>query len=94
MKKRSCRRTASEQQQHERATRVRRMTDAQLCDYLDDLAAGQRPEGPTKEEIIQEFLLELSIRREDGLRVSDTTLRKMKAIAKSRGFLPEAEDAK
>ena len=43
MKKRSCRRTDFEQEQHERAIRVRKMTDAQLCEYLDSLAAGQRP---------------------------------------------------
>lgn len=67
------------------------MTDAQLCEYLDSLAAGQRPAGPTKEEIINDFLVELSIRREDGIRVSDQTIRKMKTLARCRGFLPEAE---
>lgn len=91
MKKRSCRRTDFEQEQHERAIRVRKMTDAQLCEYLDGLAAGQRPAGPTKEEIINDFLVELGIRREDGIRVSDQTIRKMKTLARCRGFLPEAE---
>ena len=33
------------------------MTDAQLCEYLDSLAAGQRPAGPTKEEIINDLSL-------------------------------------
>ena len=33
MKKRSCRRTGFEQEQHDRAIRVRKMTDAQLCAY-------------------------------------------------------------
>lgn len=37
MKKRSCRRTGFEQEQHDRAIRVRKMTDAQLCAYLDEL---------------------------------------------------------
>ena len=67
------------------------MTDAQLCEYLDSLAAGQGQAGPTKEEIVQEFLYELGIRREDGIRVSDQTIRKMKTLARCRGFLPEAE---
>lgn len=67
------------------------MTDAQLFEYLDSLAAGQRPAGPTKEEIINDFLVELGIRREDGIRVSDQTIRKMKTLARCRGFLPEAE---
>ena len=39
MKKRSCRRTGFEQEQHDRAIRVRKMTDAQLCAYLDELEA-------------------------------------------------------
>jgi hypothetical protein len=46
MKKPSCRRTGPEREQHERAIRVRKMTDAQLCEYLDNLAAGNRPRGP------------------------------------------------
>lgn len=58
MKKRSCRRTGFEQEQHDRAIRVRKMTDAQLCEYLD------------------------------GLRVSDATVRKLKAMARRDGFLP------
>lgn len=37
-KKRNCRKSDLEKEQHERATRIRKMTDAQLCDYLDSLA--------------------------------------------------------
>ena len=43
MKKRSCRRTGFEQEQHDRAIRVRKMTDAQLCTYLDELEARNQP---------------------------------------------------
>lgn len=89
MKKKSCRRTDTEREQHERAIRIRRMTDAQFCDYLDGLSAGQRPKGPSTEEIICNFLDALSIREEDGLRVSDATIRKIKEMARKRGFLPE-----
>ena len=42
MKKRSCRRTGFEQEQHDRAIRVRKMTDAQLCAYLDELEGRNR----------------------------------------------------
>lgn len=58
MKKRNCRKTDIEREQHDRAIRVRKMTDAQLCEYLD------------------------------GLRVSDATVRKLKAMARRDGFLP------
>lgn len=37
MKKRNCRKTDIEREQHDRAIRVRKMTDAQLCEYLDGL---------------------------------------------------------
>lgn len=88
MKKRSCRRTDVEQQQHDSAIRVRKMTDAQLCDYLDSLGAAQAEPQPSKEEIITAFLEAITIRRDDGLRVSDATVRKLKDMARRDGFLP------
>ena len=36
-KKRNCRRSDLEKEQHERATRIRKMTDTQICEYLDSL---------------------------------------------------------
>lgn len=39
MKKRNCRMTAAEREQHERATKIRKMTDEQLCGMLDSLSA-------------------------------------------------------
>lgn len=87
MKKPSCRRTGPEREQHERAIRIRKMTDAQLCEYLDGLDAGNRPSGPTREEIIAEFLAELGVRGDDGLRMSDATIRKVREIAVSRGYI-------
>lgn len=91
MKKPSCRRTGQEREQHERAIRIRKMTDAQLCEYLDNLAAGTRPSGPTREEIIAEFLAELGVRGDDGLRMSDATIRKVREIAVSRGYISGEE---
>ena len=37
MKKQSCRRTELEREQHARAVRIRKMTDAQLCEYMDGI---------------------------------------------------------
>lgn len=84
MKKRSCRRTEDEKAIHDRACRVRKMTDAQLCTHLDELAtaAGQPPE-----EVIEDFLQALTVRTTDGTRVSDATIRKLRAIAVDKGFL-------
>lgn len=77
MKKRNCRKTDVEREQHDRAIRVRKMTDAQLCDYLDGLGVTRAEPQPSKEEIITAFLEAITIRRDDGLRVSDATVKKI-----------------
>lgn len=89
MKKHNCRRTSVEREQHERAIRIRKMTDAQLCEYMDGLEAGSRPAGPSEPEIISSFLDSLAIRTESGLRVSDATIRKIREIAMEKGLLPD-----
>lgn len=90
MKKRSCRRTGFEQEQHDRAIRVRKMTDAQLCAYLDGLE-GRNP--PTtisqdeREKVIDGFIDSLATRSDTGLRISDATIRKIRAMAIENGYL-------
>ena len=79
MKKRSCRRTGFEQEQHDRAIRVRKMTDAQLCAYLDELEAHNQPIVISQDElekVINGFIDSLATRSGTGLRVSDATIRK------------------
>ena len=85
--KRNCRRTDNGRARHGRATRIRRMTDAQLCQFIDDLEAGNRPAAPNKSEIIEQFLDDLAIRSDTGLRVSDATIRKIRQIANDRGYI-------
>lgn len=36
MKKHSCRMTDTEKEMHDRAVKIRKMTDEQLCKYIDD----------------------------------------------------------
>ena len=36
MKKRNCRKTPEEIQQHKAAVEIRKMTDAQICDFLNE----------------------------------------------------------
>lgn len=86
MGKRNCRRTDTEREQHERATRVRKLTDAQLCEYLDGLAAPPPPAGPSVGEIINKFIDSLAIRSDTGLRISDATIRKIRAMAEENGY--------
>ena len=89
MKKRNCRKSDLEREQHDRAIRIRKMTDAQLCEYLDSLTApAPAPVGPTREEVVESFLDALAVRTDDGLRISDATIRKIREMARNRGFLP------
>lgn len=96
MKKRSCRRTGFEQEQHDRAIRVRKMTDAQLCAYLDELEAHNQPIVISQDElekVINGFIDSLATRSGTGLRVSDATIRKIRAMAvkmATSGLLAEA----
>ena len=77
MKKRSCRRTGFEQEQHDRAIRVRKMTDAQpIVISQDEL-----------EKVINGFIDSLATRSGTGLRVSDATIRKIRAMAVENGYL-------
>lgn len=90
MKKRSCRRTGFEQEQHDRAIRVRKMTDAQLCAYLDELEGRNRSIVISQDElekVINGFIDSLATRSDTGLRVSDATIRKIRAMAVENGYL-------
>lgn len=44
-KKRSCRRTVDEDKIHEKAVKMRKMTDEQLVHYVEDRVAKARSEG-------------------------------------------------
>ena len=41
-----------------------------------------------EERVIDRFLRSLSVRTEAGVRVSDATIRKLRALAVEKGFLP------
>lgn len=87
MKKRNCRKTDLEREQHDRAIRIRKMTDAQLCEYIDNLT--QQPPHAKPEEIISNFLDLLTVPTDKGLRVSRITANKVRQIAEQRGFITE-----
>ena len=94
MKKKNCRMTDLERAQHARAVQFRKMTDAQICEYLDSLLEREREArsaAPAPSKIVNEFLDTLSIRTTSGLRVSDATIRKIRSIAVDRGFIKSAE---
>lgn len=89
MKKRNCRKTTLEREQHDTAIRIRKMTDAQLCEYIDELerASETTSTGPS----VRIFFEALGRRTASGLRVSDATIRKLRSIAEEEGLLPREE---
>lgn len=77
MKKRSCRRTKLEKQQHETAVKIRKMTDEQICEVLfENTKNGNR---------VGEFLdfVEVGIGNGIGVR----TIEKLRRIAEENNFI-------
>lgn len=78
-KKRNCRRTDEENRIHEKAVKLRKMTDEQLVRYVETQASEPDKSGPD----ISSFVEELSSLRGIGA----ATVSKIKAYAAERGYL-------
>lgn len=78
-KKRNCRRTPDELRQHEIAVKIRKMTDQQLCEYIDGLSA-DRPRA-------EDFFHCLDKQAGSGSGISTGTIHKLRKIATKEGVL-------
>ncbi len=78
-KKRNCRRTPKEIQDHETAVKVRKMTDEQLCEFLREIS-GTRPS-------VEDFFRSLDKQAGSGSGISTGTIHKLRKIAMKEGFL-------
>lgn len=84
MKKKNCRRTDEERAVHDRATRIRKMTDTQLCDFIDSTygrgmeegakLAEKQQAGTPGEEGARRFLSYLEGRTGSGNRIGKGTV--------------------
>lgn len=76
-KKRSCRRTKLEKQQHETAVKIRKMTDEQICEVLFENTKNN-------DSRVGEFLdfVEVGI----GNGIGSRTIEKLRRIAEENGF--------
>ena len=81
MKKRSCRMTANEKAIHERAVKLRKMTDEQLCNYVDNGNSEDKPATIG----IDEFLTEAEGVKGVGLR----TIQRLRDFATEQGYITE-----
>ena len=77
MRKRNCRMTDYEKECHEKAVKLRKMTDIQLCEYLEEVANAKRGVN-----LVQEYLESLII---PG--VGKTTVDKLKEFARAGGYI-------
>ena len=55
MSKKNYKKTALERQQHDTAVKVRKMTDEQLCNFLDEIA------NTNKREAVNEFIVNIDV---------------------------------
>ena len=78
-KKRACRRTPKEIQDHETAVKVRKMTDEQLCEFINGLSASL----PS----VEDFFRCLNKQAGSGSGISTGTIYKLRRIAIKEGFL-------
>ncbi|MCD8355891.1 MAG: hypothetical protein LUE11_04905 [Clostridia bacterium] len=88
MKKRNCRKTAREKQQHERAVAIRKMTDEQLCKYIDDIISSV-PKTPEVEPsvVIEAFINQLEEINTPGKKLSKQTIQKIRSLAVDMDYL-------
>ena len=97
MAKRNCRRTASEHGIHERAVRLRKMTDSQLCDFIDEQIALSESNGYHKgskdgysqrreeeKSVVASFLSKL--KEEKGSGIGAVTFKKLMEKANEYGY--------
>lgn len=78
-KKRACRRTPKEIQDHDTAVKVRKMTDEQLCEFLREIS---RPK-----LTVEDFFTRLDKQASSGSGISTGTIHKLRKIAVKEGFL-------
>lgn len=78
-RKRNCRRTPKEIQDHDTAVKVRKMTDEQLCEFLREIS---RPK-----LTVEDFFRCLDNQAGSGSGISTGTIYKLRRIAIKEGFL-------
>ncbi len=94
-KKRSCRRTADEDRIHEKAVKMRKMTDEQLVHYVEDRVEKARSEGFNRgremaacnsvEKPVRAFIEKLQDGKVPG--IGAATVTKIRNAAREYGYI-------
>lgn len=80
MAKRSCRRTAEENRNHEIAVKLRKMTDEQLVNYIKSLEKAAYNRGLNESTSINDFIDALEVEGIKG--IGKTTINKIRQFYK------------
>lgn len=75
--------TPEERAQHEFAVKVRKMTDKQLYDFVNAQRPAPAPAGPSKAEIVKEFI---DLCAAKGKRMGPATICGMRRVAREAGY--------
>ena len=84
MKKRSCRKSNQQKEMHERAVKIRKMTDEQLCRYIDSLSGGTTTAAKNR---VAEFIQHLDCLSGTGNGIGKSTVYKLQKFAEKEGYL-------
>lgn len=82
-KKRSCRRTIDEDKIHDKAVKMRKMTDEQLVHYVEDRV--EKASVPKNGEGAKEFIAFLQLNKIPG--IGAVTINKLIKVAEENGYL-------
>lgn len=78
MKKRSCKMTGEEKAEHEFAVKVRKMTDKQIYEFVNEIS---------EKNFVEGFIQRLETQSHTG--IGPATIKKIKNFAVSEGFINE-----
>lgn len=81
MPKKNYLKSPLERQQHDKAVKVRKMTDEQLCDFLDEIS--------NQNNSLEQFFKRLNELSGTGNGISKATISKLKKIAMAEGLIME-----
>lgn len=82
-KKRNCKRSGLEKIQHDTAVKIRKMTDEQICDFINEISNSKSNDDITR------FLDKLEELK--GIGIGTKIIAKLRKIAVENGFIMEGE---
>ena len=87
-KKRSCRRTAEEDRQHDIAVKIRKMTDKQIADLVEGKMSTEKPDPAkkyTREDLDKEFLKGHTIGKSEYEQMVKSLQRQIESLTRVKG---------